>query len=67
VSAVIGSRPYEFLTRDYALPCVISGFEPLDILQSVLMLSDRSKIELPGWRFNTVAESMKRATEKRKK
>jgi hydrogenase expression/formation protein HypD len=47
VSAVIGSRPYEFLARDYALPCVISGFEPLDILQSVLMLVRQVKIRTP--------------------
>jgi len=38
VSAIIGSRPYEFLAEQYGLACVISGFEPLDILQSVLML-----------------------------
>ena len=47
VSAVIGSRPYEFLARDYALPCVISGFEPLDILQSVLMLVRQVKMRAP--------------------
>jgi hydrogenase expression/formation protein HypD len=38
VSAVIGSRPWEFIARDYGIPCVVSGFEPLDILQSVDML-----------------------------
>jgi hydrogenase expression/formation protein HypD len=38
VSAIIGSRPYEFLAKDYGLACVVSGFEPLDILQSLLML-----------------------------
>jgi hydrogenase expression/formation protein HypD len=38
VSAVIGSRPYEFLADNYNIPCVIAGFEPLDIIQSVLML-----------------------------
>lgn len=32
VSVVIGSRPYEFIPRDYGVACVISGFEPLDIL-----------------------------------
>jgi len=39
VSAVIGSRPWEFIARDYGIPCVVSGFEPLDILQSIDMLS----------------------------
>lgn len=38
VSAVIGSRPWEFIPRDYGIACVVSGFEPLDILQSVEML-----------------------------
>jgi hydrogenase expression/formation protein HypD len=47
VSAIIGSRPYEFLSQDYGLPCVISGFEPLDILQSVLMLVRQSKNRTP--------------------
>lgn len=38
VSAIIGSKPWEFIVRDYGIPCVISGFEPLDILQCVGML-----------------------------
>ena len=38
VSAIIGSYPYEFLAKEYGLACVVSGFEPLDILQSLLML-----------------------------
>jgi hydrogenase expression/formation protein HypD len=38
VSAVIGSRPYEFIPRDYDVACVVSGFEPLDILHCVDML-----------------------------
>jgi hydrogenase expression/formation protein HypD len=38
VSTVIGARPYAFITRDYGTPVVISGFEPLDLLQSILMI-----------------------------
>lgn len=38
VSSVIGSYPWEFIARDYGIPCVVSGFEPLDILQCVDML-----------------------------
>ncbi|MCX5725882.1 MAG: hydrogenase formation protein HypD [Candidatus Saganbacteria bacterium] len=38
VSVVIGSGPYEFIPRDFRIPCVISGFEPLDIMQSIYML-----------------------------
>ena len=38
VSTVIGCRPYEFIARDHGKPLVTAGFEPLDILASVLML-----------------------------
>ncbi len=38
VSTVTGCRPYEFIARDYGKPVVISGFEPLDILESILMI-----------------------------
>jgi hydrogenase expression/formation protein HypD len=38
VSAVIGSESWEFISRDYDIPCVVSGFEPLDVLQCVYML-----------------------------
>jgi hydrogenase expression/formation protein HypD len=38
VSTVIGTRPYEFVTRTYAKPVVVVGFEPLDILQGVHMV-----------------------------
>lgn len=38
VSVIIGSRPYAFIPRDYGVACVVSGFEPLDILMSVEML-----------------------------
>jgi len=38
VSAIIGSQPYNFITAKYKIPCVICGFEPLDILQSIYML-----------------------------
>jgi hydrogenase expression/formation protein HypD len=38
VSMVIGTRPYLFVAQRYRRPVVISGFEPLDILQSIWML-----------------------------
>ena len=38
VSMVIGTRPYEFIPRDYGKPIVVAGFEPIDLLQSVLMV-----------------------------
>ncbi len=41
VSTVIGCSPYEFITRDYARPLVVAGFEPLDLLASVEMLLEQ--------------------------
>jgi hydrogenase expression/formation protein HypD len=38
VSTVIGSRPYEFFAEEYQKPVVIAGFEPLDVMQAILML-----------------------------
>ncbi len=51
VSTIIGSHPWEFIARDYGIPCVVSGFEPLDILQCVAMLvaqveKGRSEVEI---------------------
>ena len=38
VSTVIGSQPYEFFAEEYRKPVVIAGFEPLDVMQAILML-----------------------------
>lgn len=38
VSSIIGTRPYEFVAGEYRKPVVIAGFEPLDLMQSTLML-----------------------------
>ncbi len=38
VSTIIGLRPYEFVARDYGKPVVISGFEPIDIIQGIYMI-----------------------------
>ncbi len=38
VSAIIGVKPYEFLVKDKSKGCIIAGFEPLDIMQAILML-----------------------------
>jgi hydrogenase expression/formation protein HypD len=51
VSTIIGSHPWEFIASEYGIPCVVSGFEPLDILQCVDMLvgqveKGESKVEI---------------------
>ncbi|PCH98066.1 MAG: hydrogenase formation protein HypD [Gammaproteobacteria bacterium] len=38
VAMVIGERPFDFIAKDYDKPLVITGFEPLDILQSLWMV-----------------------------
>jgi hydrogenase expression/formation protein HypD len=39
VSTIIGTRPYEFLSREYKVPQVVAGFEPLDLMMGVYMLA----------------------------
>jgi len=41
VAAVTGSSIFNFLPEKYNLGCVITGFEPTDLLQSVLMLTEQ--------------------------
>lgn len=38
VSIVIGSEPYVHFAEEYRKPVVIAGFEPLDVMQAILML-----------------------------
>jgi hydrogenase expression/formation protein HypD len=50
VSTVIGCRPYEWIAKNEGKPIVVSGFEPVDVLQSIVMLlrqlaNGESKVE----------------------
>jgi hydrogenase expression/formation protein HypD len=38
VSTIIGVKPFEFISKEYHIPQVIAGFEPLDLLMGVWML-----------------------------
>ena len=38
VSTITGSAMYETLVKEYGVSCVISGFEPVDLMQSLYML-----------------------------
>ena len=38
VSTIIGSEPYRFLAEKYHIPGVITGFEPVDVLQGIAMI-----------------------------
>jgi hydrogenase expression/formation protein HypD len=43
VSVIIGAEPYAFLAREFSFRGVITGFEPLDILEGVYMLLRQKK------------------------
>jgi len=43
VSAIIGSMHYNLIAEKYKIPCVISGFEPFDILESINMIIKQIK------------------------
>jgi hydrogenase expression/formation protein HypD len=47
VSAVIGSRPYDFLANNYHIACAVAGFEPVDILLAVDMLVEQIESGYP--------------------
>lgn len=47
VSAIIGARPYEFIPKKYKIPCVICGFEPLDILEGLYIILKQVKYGRP--------------------
>ena len=38
VASVVGSNHFEFIPREHRLPIVVTGFEPLDILQALELL-----------------------------
>ena len=38
VSTIIGWGAYRFLSQQYHIPCVVAGFEPLDVLEGIWML-----------------------------
>ena len=51
VSAIIGANAYRFLASEQHVPCVVTGFEPADVMQGVEMLvrqvvEGRSEVEI---------------------
>lgn len=64
VSTVIGSQPYQYIAKRFNKPIVISGFEPLDLLQGILMLlrqvnENRAEVENEFTRAVTLAGNRK--------
>ena len=64
VRVIIGTKPYRYFAEDFQKPVVISGFEPVDILQSVLMIvrqlkEGRAEVENQYGRFVTEEGNLK--------
>ncbi|TFG73544.1 MAG: hydrogenase formation protein HypD [Anaerolineales bacterium] len=57
VSAIIGSSAWLFLPQVYHMPCAVSGFEPLDLLQAIYALVKATVTRLPDV-FNTYGRSV---------
>jgi hydrogenase expression/formation protein HypD len=67
VSTVIGTEPYVFFAQEYRKPVVIAGFEPLDVMQAVLMLvrqvnEGRAEVENEFTRVVTAEGNLKAQT-----
>jgi hydrogenase expression/formation protein HypD len=68
VSTIIGAQAYEEVTRRYHIPCVVTGFEPLDLLQGITMLMEqlihgRAEVEnqyrrAVSWEGNSAARKL---------
>jgi hydrogenase expression/formation protein HypD len=68
VSAIIGADAYRFLCEEYRVPCVVTGFEPADVLQGVEMLvrqavAGEAKVEIQysrvvSWEGNAKAQAV---------
>ena len=47
VSVITGLEMYQPIVDKYKIGCVVSGFEPLDLMQSIYMLIDQYEKEIP--------------------
>ncbi|MFC1751100.1 hydrogenase formation protein HypD [Pseudomonadota bacterium] len=67
VSTIIGSQPYQYFAEEYQRPVVIAGFEPLDMMQAILMLirqmnEGRAEVENEYTRAVTESGNLKAQT-----
>jgi len=68
VSTIIGTTPYEFLSRTYHMPQVVAGFEPLDLMMGSTCWplrskkgEPRSKTSTPEWSTQTETPRLSRS------
>jgi len=45
VSSIIGTEPYRALAETWRIPCVITGFEPADILEGIFLILQQILLE----------------------
>lgn len=68
VSMVIGTKPYRFIAEHYRRPLVVTGFEPLDVLQAIWMLLKQiheGRVEIESQYARIVPEDGNRAALRR--
>jgi hydrogenase expression/formation protein HypD len=68
VSVITGAKNYQFLVDEYNTPVVVAGFEPVDVMESILMLlkqkiEKKPRVEIQykratTWEGNTVAQNL---------
>jgi len=68
VSTIIGGRAYTPLAQKYHIPCVVTGFEPADVMQGIEMLlaqvlSGETRVEIQyqravTWEGNSKAQAI---------
>ena len=66
VCTVMGFEEYFPLAKKYRVPIVVTGFEPLDILQGVLMTVQQLLWPAPTWKTSMRAPCAAKATSRRK-
>lgn len=64
VSTIIGMQPYEFIVKEYGIPCAIAGFEPVDILLAIYALAKMRAAKRPAL-VNTYTRSVRKEGNRR--
>jgi hydrogenase expression/formation protein HypD len=62
VSVVIGSKAYEPVAERFNLPCVVAGFEPVDILAGIAMLLEQARRVRAGGRASVETQYRRAVT-----
>ena len=67
VCTIMGYEEYEPIAAQYRVPIVVTGFEPLDILEGIYLACASSRRAAPRSRTSTAAPSAATATAPRKR